>query len=173
LKFSYGEINLKIPRGKMQEGIDLCKKNVNDFLDSAEVLNNAHRTLHAFILAEFALEEYGKIQILKEALEETNNDLVEVNRHDLLHHQHKEKEAWEELDSKFRVIKSGGYAEGYESRHGIGFEKETTTGHPTRKDVAFVDFDEGFGVWHLGREIKPLLLQNLIRYLRQKILLPN
>lgn len=163
---------MKIPRVKMQEGIDLCKKNVNDFLDSAEILNNARRTLHAFILAEFALEEFGKIQILKEALEKNNSDPVEVNRHELLHHPSKEKQAWEELDSKFRVIKSGGFEEGFESRHGVGFEMETTTGHPTRKDVAYVDFDESLGVWHVGREINPLLLRNLIEYLRQRVSLP-
>jgi hypothetical protein len=51
---------------------------------------------------------------------------------------------------------------------GIGFEKETKTGHPTRKDVAFVDCDEDLGIWHVGREINPVFLQNLIEHLRQK-----
>jgi AbiV family abortive infection protein len=94
-------------------------------------LNSANRTLHAFILAEFALEEYGKIQILIETLEKTNNDPVEVNRHNLLHHPYKENEAWKELDSEFRAVKTGRFEEGFESRQGIDFEKETTTGHPT------------------------------------------
>jgi AbiV family abortive infection protein len=152
---------MKIPRAKMQDGIDLCRKNVNDFLDTAEILNKAHRTLHAFIAAEFALEEFGKIQILKEAFEKSSSDPVVVNGYYLKRHPDKEEKAWEELDPEYKTIKSGGFEEGFEGEHGIGFEKETTTGHPTRKDVAFVDFDENLGVWHVGREIDPILLRFL------------
>jgi AbiV family abortive infection protein len=159
---------MKIPRAKMQEGIDLCKKNIHNFLDSAEILNQAHKTLHAFILAEFALEEFGKIQILKKGFEKSVADPIEVNRHDFIDHSEKEKEAWKQLDPKYSIIKVGGFEEGFEGKHGIGFEKETKTGHSTRIDVAFVDFDEDLGVWHIGREIDSLLLQNLIEHLRQK-----
>jgi hypothetical protein len=126
--------------------------------------------LHAFIAAEFALEEFGKIQILKEAFEKSNSDPLEVNRHYLRYHPDKEEKAWEELDTEYEIIKSGGFEEGFESEHGIGFEKETKTGHPTRKDVAFVDFDEDLGVWHIDREINPVFLQNLIEHLRHKTL---
>jgi AbiV family abortive infection protein len=161
---------MRIPRARIQEGIDLCKKNVNDFLDTAEILNKTHRSLHAFIAAEFALEEFGKIQILKEAFEDSNSDPVEVNKRYWIRHPDKEEKAWEELDPEYKIVKSGSFEEGFEGEHGIGFEKETKAGHPTRKDVAFVDFDEDLSVWHVGREINPVLLQNLIEYLRQKTL---
>ena len=150
---------MRIPRVRIQEGVDLCKKNVNDFLDTAEILNKTHRTLHAFITAEFALEEFGKIQILKEAFEDSNSDCVEVNKRYWISHPDKEEKAWGELELEYRTIKSGGFEEGFEGEHGIGFEKETKTGHPTRKDVAFVDFDEDLGVRHVGRDINPILLQ--------------
>ena len=159
---------MKIPRAKIQEGIDLLKININDFLDTAEILNKENKTLHAFIAAEFALEEFGKIQILKEAFDKNNNDPVEVKGRYYKSHPDKEEKAWEILDPEYKIIKSGGVEEGFEGKHGIGFEKETKTGHPTRKDVAFVDYDEDLGAWHVGREINPVLLQNLIKYLRKK-----
>jgi AbiV family abortive infection protein len=103
------------------KGIDLCKKNVNDFLDTAEILNKANRTLHAFIAAEFALEEFGKIQILKEVFEKNNSDPVEVNGHYFRSHPDKEEKAWEELDPEYKIIKSGGFEEDFEGEHGYWF----------------------------------------------------
>ena len=81
---------MRIHRAKMPELIELCKRNILDFLESAEILNKSDNTVHASILVGFALEEYGKIMILEDALKK-HNDPVVVDRCKFTNHDFKEQ----------------------------------------------------------------------------------
>lgn len=50
-----------VPRAKMQQGIDLCRINVADFLEDAKLVIAENRLNHAYVSVQFAIEELGKL----------------------------------------------------------------------------------------------------------------
>lgn len=152
----------------MQEGIDLCKKNILDFLEDARLLIERGRLNHAFVSVEFAIEELGKIVMLKEALTSSDAEPVLVEEDVFRKHRGKSKKAWTVLDSKFRAI----YDEGHFNDEYFDFRDfftDTKASHETRLQCAFVDFDESGSKWHIGRDIKETLLVNLIKHMEEKL----
>ena len=67
----------EIPRAKFDEGINKIKMNVKSYLDSAEELLTTNKD-HAVILTEFAIEELGKILMLKDEYEADYSDIIIV-----------------------------------------------------------------------------------------------
>jgi hypothetical protein len=63
------EIVRKIPKASVQKGIYKCKDNIADYLKDSLLISNTCRLYHAIISLEFALEEFGKILLLKEAFD--------------------------------------------------------------------------------------------------------
>jgi AbiV family abortive infection protein len=154
--------NRLIPRKLMQNGIDLCKQNIYDFLNDARSIVAQGRLNHAYILVEFAIEEFGKIVMLKEALKSGIGDLVAVNEDVFTKHNQKSEKAWTVLDSKYRTIfDEGCWEEGVWER-GV-FQQNTEASHKTRCECAFVDFTGS--QWILGQDIKKDLLQDLIAHI--------
>lgn len=154
--------NRIIPRKLMQNGIDLCKQNISDFLNDACLIIAQGRLNHAYVFVEFAIEELGKIIILEEALKSGIGDHVTVNEDVFTKHNQKSKKAWTVLDSKYRTIfDEGCFEEGVWER-GV-FKQNTTASHKTRCECAFVDFTGS--QWILGRDIKKGLLQDLIAHI--------
>jgi hypothetical protein len=158
---------MRIPRSKIQQGIEFCKGNILNFLESAEILNKADRTIHASILVDFALEEYGKTMVLEDVLKQ-HHDPVIIDRGEFINHTKKEQKVWTRLDPKYRKIKVGGFEKDFESFHGYGFGSEIVTSHITCIECAFVDFDESQSLWHVGLPVKTRDLQNLIEYLKEE-----
>jgi AbiV family abortive infection protein len=154
--------NRLIPRKLMQNGIDLCKQNISDFLNDARLIITQERLDHAYVFVEFAIEELGKIVMLEEALKSGIGDLVAVNEDVFTKHNQKSEKAWTVLDSKYRTIfDEGCWEEGVWER-GV-FQQNTEASHKTRCECAFVDFTGS--QWILGQDIKKDLLQNLIAHI--------
>jgi len=155
-----------IPRKLIQQGIDLSKSNVTDFLCDSKLIIAEGRLNHAYVLVEFAIEEVGKIVMLKEALGLSTNDPVEVIEKVFTSHKEKANKAWTFLDPKYRTI----YDEGVFDE-GIFdpdiFQTNTTASHETRLQAAFVDFNGT--QWLLGRDIKKNLLEDLVTHIEDSV----
>lgn len=150
----------------MQEGIDLCKTNIANFLKDARLIIAENRLSHAYISVQFAIEELGKLLLFRDHLEKSTNDPVKLSKGIFRYHPKKEKRAWEFLDPKFSLIfDEGVWKEGMWIK-GM-WQENTTATYQTRLDCAFVDF---YAMrWQLGREIKPELLIALINHIEEKL----
>lgn len=160
----------EIPRAKMQEGIALCKKNIRDFLNSADVLVKDGKLDHATICAEFAVEELGKILMLRDEYRKNLIDAFEVPMTVFTNHKGKVDRAWQYLDPKYRMISKGGFERREDGKLGFdrGFEQVTYASHKTRLECAFVDFYESSNQWYVGRNIDPTKLHEQIEHVREK-----
>jgi AbiV family abortive infection protein len=157
----------EVSMGKMQEGIDLCKSNVSDFLKDARLVIADSRLNHAYVITQFAIEEFGKIVMLKEALASTKTDPLLLKDSIFKSHKEKDEKAWTVLDPKYMII----YDEGAFDDTAFDpkdFETDTKVSHQTRLDCAFVDCE--YGEWYLGREIKEKLLLELIQHIEAQLL---
>lgn len=155
-----------IPRAKMKEGIDLCKSNILDYLKDARLIMSDGRLNHAYVSVQFAIEEFGKIVMLKDALMASTNDIVTVKGSVFTSHKGKSPNAWRILDQKFKTIFGEGDFDDEDFSH-VSFVTDTKASHDTRLDCAFVDFDEG--IWHIGRDIKQKLLEELINHIEENL----
>lgn len=83
----------EIPRTKIQEGVDLCKRNIFVFLDTAESLLESGNSNQAAINVEFAIEEFGKILMLRDEYGK-GTDPVQVPDNVFTSHKQKSERAW-------------------------------------------------------------------------------
>jgi AbiV family abortive infection protein len=143
----------------MQEGIEKCKNNITDYLKDASLIAQAGRYYHAIISLEFALEEFGKILLLKETMNNCKGDSININSNEFCSHDRKVERALKILDPshKYRILFES-FAERGLFEAGM-LEGETVIGDSTRLDCAFVDFIDN--AWTVGRNIKPAFLQDL------------
>jgi AbiV family abortive infection protein len=147
------DIKRIIPRADMQKGIDKCKDNVTDYLKDTCLIAKSGRLHHAIISLEFALEEFRKILLLKETMDNDKSDPVKINGYEFCSHNKKVKRALQFLDpmQKYRVLFESVFERGVFVA-GM-WEGETVIGDQTRLDCAFVDYINND--WTLGRSIKP------------------
>jgi AbiV family abortive infection protein len=159
------DIERKIPNGRIQEGIDLCKKNIADYLSDAKIIANEGRLNHALISAEFAVEELGKILLLKEYLRSGINP-AEINGKNFCNHVWKANKAWNEvLDRKYQVIFNFWYStKWYEA---VWYEATTEISDVARLDCAFVDFINNN--WTCGKPIDLDLFQAFLTHFEDKM----
>ncbi len=132
-----------IPKSTFEIGINLCKENIADFLSEARVVLANDKPHHAYVLFEFALEEFGKILMLKEALAEPNNtsDTAYVPELVFTSHRGKQEKAIGVLGDDFKSLYNGGiWMKGYWLRGYMSGICETEVGHNTRLKCAFVDY---------------------------------
>ena len=155
-----------VPRALIQEGIDLCKKNIADYLQDTRIIASGGKPYHAVISAEFGGEELGKISLLKETIANDTKDLVAINGEEFCSHDKKAERAWAILDRKYQVLfDEGVWKRGiWESRIWV---ENTEISPETRCECAFVDFINGR--WTLGRNIKGNLLQEFIAHFEEKL----
>lgn len=148
----------------MQEGIDKCKGNITNYLQDAVLIANTGRFYHALICLEFALEEFGKILLLKETMNKNKNDPVEIDGYEFCNHNRKADRALANLDpaQKFRVLFSPMWERGIWE---VGVWEETVIGDRTRLDCSFVDFINNN--WTLGKDIDKTYFQDLARVIEQ------
>ena len=161
-------IDKLIPRKLVQEGIDFCKRNITDFLADAKIIIAEGRINHAYVMVEFAIEEFGKIIMIKEAFNSDLNDPFRVKGEVFGDHKGKSEKAWEVLDPKFRIIFDDGmFVEGMWQREMWEKQEDTTASHKTRCECAFVDFTGS--VWIVGRDIKEDLLEKLVTHIEENL----
>jgi AbiV family abortive infection protein len=155
-----------IPKNLMQDGINLCKQNVTQFLDDSRLVIAQGRLNHAYILVQLGIEELGKIVILNEATDSATTDSIEVDASVFTSHNKKSEKAWNVLDTKYRLIfDEGNWKEGF--RKSGTSTHITFASHETRLQCAFVNFDGQ--QWTQGCNIKENSLQNLISHIEEKI----
>jgi len=157
-----------IPRKLMPEGIELCKQNIVNFLSEAQLILATGRVNHAYVMVEFAIEELGKIQMLKEALKLQTIDPVIVKGKVFSSHEGKSEKAWAEvLDRKYRLLFDEGLSFSKRFFERGLFVENTEASHRTRCECAFVDFSANR--WIPGCDIKKELLQSQIDHIREKL----
>jgi AbiV family abortive infection protein len=159
--------DLSVNRGQMLEGIKKCKENITDYLLETELLMSQGKIGHALILAEFAIEEFGKILVIKRAFELDQNDPFVIKGKKFYDHVTKSRKAWAVLDKKFKIL----YDEGVclpntIFERGVAIEY-TLADHEGRLRSAFVDYCSG--QWLLENNVKEAYLRNLIAEIRNKL----
>ena len=156
-----------VPRAKMPTGIELCKKNITDFLEDAKLIIGEERLSHAYVSVQFALEELGKILIFRNKLKDDQNDPLRITKKEAFqNHQRKTAKVWEFLDPKYRVIFDEGVWEDGIWEKGV-WQENTYAEYETRLDCAFVDYYADN--WYVGRDIKKDLLVRLISHIEEKL----
>jgi len=155
----------EIPRNKMNEGIKACERNVLDFLQDAKLVIEKGRLNHAYVSVQFAIEELGKLVILKDAFNTSKSDNILVEETVFKSHKGKSDKAWTVLDPTLRKIYDGVFNDDV-FNHDI-FETDTKAEYETRLDCAFVDFRAGS--WHIGRNINRDLLIGLVNHIEEKL----
>ena len=154
----------------MLEGINLCKRNISDYLRDARVIIEKGNLNHAYVSVQLSLEEFGKIIMLRETLSDNESkDVIPVKENVFTNHIGKSEKAWNVLDSTFRrIFGEVGFEDtgegGFDPR---GFETITTAGHRTRLQCAFVDFH--LNKWWLGRNIEEKRLIELIDHIEERL----
>jgi AbiV family abortive infection protein len=120
---------------------------------------------HAYISVQFAIEELGKILIIREKLKTDARDPLMINGA-FTSHKGKTDRAIEFLGAEFaRVFDEGVWEKGIWEK-GVWVE-DTYVENETRLDCAFVDFYAD--KWQLGRDIKKNLLLQLINRIEEKL----
>ncbi len=158
-----------IPKEKMAEGINLCKKNALDFLASSELLVEAGKSNYGVILFQFAKEEIGKLALL---LDVSNNssELISVPEEVFTNHLTKDRKAVDLFGRDVWLIKGGFDDKGFQVINTFkGFEKPIRTNHDVRLKCTFVNFDEGQEKWVLGIDHNKETLLTKIREVRTKL----
>ncbi len=153
---------------QVPQGIELCKQNIADFINDARIINEKGRLCHAYVSFEFALEEFGKIMMLKEALiNSVVNDKIVVSK-DFFKHNRKCEKAIEKLGAEFKSV----YDMNWFLRETLGLYPlwyGTKTSHETRTDCAFVNYRNDEFV--IGRPIDSVKFIKLINQLEEKTML--
>lgn len=114
---------------------------------------------------QLAIEEFGKIVMLKDAFESSSTEFISVNNYVFTSHKLKTERAFSILNPELREIHTGGFGKGFFR----GFDISTEVNHKTRLDCAFVDFIENS--WFLGRIVDREKLEALIRNIEDNLLL--
>jgi AbiV family abortive infection protein len=158
-----------IPRSRVQEGIEYCKKNVSDFLDDARMMMSKERLNHAYLSVHFAIEEFGKAAILSEAYRLSTDDPIPINaavfgQNGKQSHKIKTDKAWTLLDPSLKILHNGSFGKGF-SKH--GFDTDTESSPETRLECAYVDFKDG--LWITGDTIDEPKLSKLIVSIEQEV----
>lgn len=150
---------------QVPHGIELCKQNIADFINDARIIMEKGRLCHAYVSFEFALEEYGKIMMLKEALANSVvKDKIVVSK-DFFKHNRKCEKAIEKLGEEFKSV----YDMNWFLREMLGLYPlwfGTKTSHKTRTDCAFVGYRNDEFV--IGAPIDPEKIIKLINLLEEK-----
>jgi len=136
-----------------------------DFLRDATTIIEEGRLNHAYVSVEFAIEELGKIVMLKEALNSSKDDPILVGERVFKSHKGKPEKTFTVLDPEFKTI-YGGLFDPNIFDPSIFDTATTKVSHRTRLKCAFVDYN---GDWHIGQPIDKNRLIALINHIKEKL----
>jgi AbiV family abortive infection protein len=165
----------EIPKSRVHDGVDLCKKNIFIFLETAETLIKSGNLNHAAINLGFGVEEYGKILMLKDEFAKST-DPMQVPETVFKNHKNKSERAWktgdpDSLDINYKMISEGGFERSDDGKQGFSraFSQAIFITHFIRMECAFVDFDETEKDWFLGHsQLVKERMQSLLDHLKAK-----
>lgn len=154
----------KIPKNLVQKGVELCKKNVADYLDDARTIISKGRLCHAYLSVQLAIEELGKAVILREEYQKSGSEPILVDaavfgKDGGRGHKMKAAKAWEMLDPALKTLHVGGFEKGFSE---FGFDVDTEASHHSRLKCAYVDFIEEEQLWWVGETLDELKVLTLI-----------
>jgi AbiV family abortive infection protein len=155
----------EIPVSEFPKGFEKCKENIFDFLKESKTILAIGKICHAYIYFEFALEEYGKIKMLKQSLANATSDKVLVNNKVFRSHENKCEEAILALGSEFESIYEGVWEKGVWAK-GVWYAEETEVSHKTRLKCAFVDYLNN--EWVTGVTLNQANFSHLINELEKR-----
>jgi AbiV family abortive infection protein len=155
-----------IPRKSIPQGIEYCKRNIIEFLKDARMVINSGTLNHAYISVQFAVEELGKILMIRKKFLTDASDPVVVSWKVFASHEGKTEEASNLLGEGFmKVFDEGVWKKGMWKK-GLWAE-DTYVEHETRLDCAFVDYYADN--WRIGRSINKELLVKLVERIEEKL----
>jgi hypothetical protein len=130
------------------------------------IIASEERLYHAVISAEFALEELGKILLLKETMRNNpEDDPVEIDGEAFCSHDGKAKRAWSILDNKYKVLFQETWANAVWAT--ATWSGKTEISNTIRLECAFVDFIDNH--WTLRREIDRILFMKFLDHFEEKL----
>lgn len=93
---------MNIPRNKFKEGIELCKRNVLDYLNEARMVAQKGSLHHAYVNVQLAIEETGKALWLKDELQ--NGSFDPVNVPDVVFGKNGGKSHWKKFNRASKML---------------------------------------------------------------------
>ena len=163
---------MKIPRKMFQEGIELCKKNVLDYLNEAEMMAQKGSLHHAYVSVQLAIEETGKALWLKDELQKNPNDPVNVP--DVVFgingnksHKLKFERASKVLNQDMLWVCKGPFDRDIFNPRVFNVGREASP--ETRLLNAYVKFDEKAQKWYIGCDIDSSILNALIKNVEEVV----
>lgn len=165
-------MKLKIPRKLFQDGIDLCKRNVQNYLEEAKIIARKGFLHHAYVSVQLAMEETGKIIWLNEELKNSSTDPVDVpnaifGKDGGRSHREKFKKAKKELNPDVLWVCAGDFhPEDFSSKDFYVGEEASPR---VRLENAYVNFCEKNQKWYIGCNIDKSRLIALIRNVEQAV----
>jgi AbiV family abortive infection protein len=165
-------LDLKIPREMYRQGIDLCKKNVLDYLDEAETIAQKGHLQHAYVLVQLGIEETGKIVWLREEQQKNTADPVCVpdvifGKDGGKSHRKKHEKTLTVLKPELLRVCRGPFDPAIFDPRIFDVGREASP--ETRLVNAYVGFDDRSKRWFLGCEIDWSKLDRLINHVRQVV----
>ncbi len=158
---------MKIPKSKFQEGIELCKVNVLAYLNEARMIVQKDFLHHAYVNVQLAIEETGKALWLKDELQKSSTDSVDVP--DVVFGKDGGKSHWLKFQKASKVLNQDllWVCKGaFDPRH---FKTATAASPKTRLLNAYVNYDEKTEKWNIGCDIDESVLHALIKNVEQVI----
>lgn len=155
-----------------QEGIDLCKRNVLDYLLEAKMLAGKGFVHHAYVSVQLAIEETGKALWLKEKLQSNPLDPVDVpnvifGKNSGQSHKLKFEKAASKLNRDLMWVCLGTFDPKVFNAQVLNVGKEAS--HETHLLNAYVNFDEKKQQWYLGCDIDENKLIALVQNVEQVV----
>lgn len=164
---------LKIPRNLFQDGIDLCKKNVLNYLNEAKMIARKGSLHHAYVNVQLAIGEMGKTILLKDGLQKSSTDPVDVpdvvfGINGKRSHWVKFEKASKMLDPDLLYVCKRTFNRKIFNRKILNVSKEASPN--TRLDNAYVHYDKNRKRWFIRCEIDKSILDALIGDVEQVVL---
>ena len=146
----------RIPLSEVIRGMNYCKVNALNYLKDARLILLEKRIEHAYISVQIAIEELGKMILLKEYAEKARKngaDKLLINiRDEWKNHDYKTNKAFQIIDQKLRILHKKTRLD----------KADTVVSNTTRLECGFAEFIEDSGIWWLGSVIDRPDLEALI-----------
>jgi hypothetical protein len=170
----------KIPKEKIEEGIQLSLKKSSEHLDGANALIEKNLLDDSVAMIEFGIEEFGRAVILREMLNE-GRETVKIRawkNHDFKYKRAflvlplKTKTIWEQTVPYMSAMIAGRRMGALSARNVLGYphRKEMETISPeARINAIFIDYDEETQRWQNGVRANDDKLKLVIADIRENI----
>lgn len=163
---------MKIPRNFFVELIEMCLLNSSQFLADARIIHSDRiksKYDHSVASIQFAVEEFGKAIILRQKLQESEEDVIEVPNNLFggpRSHQLKEAKAWTILSPELRVLARKAFEpDCFDPEFFLTENVELS--HKERLQCLFVDFKDGMPT--LGVAVESDMFVKLIEGVEKEI----